>query len=228
MSSPKPYYEKDGITIYHGDCREIFSPDVFSDLDGGDPWVVLTDPPYGTGQKIAYDVYRDTMPEWKAIMEWLLNLPYPMAFTMSHTRLFDLPKRPQWTGCWDKVFTGGIVHVGASPTWEPICFYNLPNGSHSGAARWDDIFRFAPHGFPFNVGKEKDGHPCPKPVALYQRLLSVMPDGVVVDPMMGSGTTLRAAKDVGRRALGIDLSERYCEIAAKRLAQGALPMEFSA
>jgi len=218
----KPYYEQDGIAIYHGDCREIW-PEVAPERP-----VVLTDPPYGTGQKIAYDVYRDTMPEWLAIMEWLLALPCPIAFTMSHTRLFDLPKRPQWTGCWDKVFTGGIVHVGASPTWEPICFYNLPNGSHSGKPRWDDIFRFAPHGFPFNKGKSPNSHPCPKPVALYQRLLAIMPDGVVVDPMMGSGTTLRAAKDVGRKAVGIDLSECYCDEAATKLAQRALPVEFTA
>jgi hypothetical protein len=208
-----PYYEQDGITIYHGDFREIVQSLTFG--------VVLTDPPYGTGQKIAYDVYRDTMAEWLMVMGPLLEISTPMAFTMSHTRLLDLPKRPQWIGCWDKVFTGGITHVGASPSWEPICFYNLPAGDR-GKPRWDDIFRVPPHGFPFNVGRDPDGHPCPKPVGLYKRLLAVMPPGVVVDPMMGSGTTLRAAKDAGRQAIGIDVSEHYCEIAAERLAQGVL------
>lgn len=214
-----PYYEQDGIVIYHGDCREIVSRLQFD--------VVLTDPPYGTGQKIAYDVYRDTPAEWKLVMGWLLSLPQPMAFTMSHTRLFDLQKRPQWTGCWDKVFTGGIVHVGASPSWEPICFYNLPPGDR-GKPRWDDMFRVPPNGFPFNVAREPDGHPTPKPVALYRELIAVLPRGVILDPMMGSGTTLRAAKDMGRQAIGIDLSEHYCEIAAKRLTQGALPLEMEA
>lgn len=209
-----PYYDDGQCVIYHGDCR-----DVPLDVDV----VVLTDPPYGTGQKIAYDVYRDTMTEWLAIMEWLLRSTFPMAFTMSHSRLFDLPRRPQWVGCWDKVFTGGITHVGASPSWEPICFYNLPAGDR-GKPRWDDIFRFAPHGFPVNVARDPEGHPCPKPVGLYKALLKVLPADVVYDPMMGSGTTLRAAKDVGRKAIGIDLSERYCEIAAERLSQGALDM----
>jgi len=217
-----PYYEQDGIAIYHGDCREILDTRTQFAL------AVVTDPPYGTGQKIKYDVYRDYMPQWIELMTWLLELECPMAFTMSHSRLFDLPKKPQWIGCWDKVFTGGIVHVGASPSWEPICFYNLPAGDR-GKPRWDDIFRVPPHGHPAWKQDEANGHPCPKPVGLYKKLIGVMPeDRIIVDPMMGSGTTLRAAKDSGRRAIGIDLSEAYCEIAAKRLAQGALPMEFSA
>jgi DNA modification methylase len=217
----KPYYEEDGITIYHGDCRDIVPLDIVPMI--GAEFVMVTDPPYGTGQKIAYDVYKDTLDRWEPLMEWLLSNSCPMAFTMSHTRLFDLPKRPQWTGCWDKMFTGGITHVGASPTWEPICFYNLPAGDR-GKARWDDIFRCPPAGFPFSSPRDLNGHPCPKPVKLYKQILGVMPPGVVIDPMMGSGTTLRAAKDIQRRAIGIDVSERYCEIAAKRLSQGVLDL----
>ena len=212
----RPYYEQDGIVIYHADYRDLFPTLAFD--------VVLTDPPYGTGQKIAYDIYRDTLPEWFATMDPLLAIDKPMAFTLSHSRLLDLRKRPQWIGCWDKMFTGGITHVGASPTWEPICFYNLPAGDR-GRPRWDDIFRVPPAGFPFTVGRDPKGHPCPKPVGLYKLLLGVLPLGVVLDPMMGSGTTLRAAKDLGRAAIGCDLSERYCEIAATRLAQGALSLE---
>jgi len=208
-----PYYDHAGITIYHGDARELFADVVPPGA------VVVTDPPYSAG--IAYDVYRDTLPEWLALMEWLLSLTAPMVFTLSHSRLFDLPKRPQWVGCWDKQFTGGIVHIGASPTWEPVCFYNLPKGSR----RWDDVFRVPPHGFPYHIPKDPQGHPCPKPVALYKQLIRVLPDGLVVDPMRGSGTTLRAAKDGRRPAIGIDMSEQYCEIAARRLEQEVLPLE---
>ena len=75
------------------------------------------------------------------------------------------------------------------------------------------------------MARDPNGHPCPKPITLYKKLLNIMPVGIVIDPMMGSGTTLRAAKDCGRAAIGIDLSERYCEIAAKRLAQEVLPLE---
>ena len=80
------YYEHAGITIYHGDCREVM-PAVVAD-------VIVTDPPYGTDQKIAYDVYRDTLDEWIVLMDWLLSSSLPTVFTMSHTRLFDLPRRP--------------------------------------------------------------------------------------------------------------------------------------
>lgn len=206
-----PYYERNGITVYCGDFRDIVPSLEFA--------VVCTDPPYGTGQKIAYDVYKDTMPKWLDVMEALLAIEKPTAFTMSHSRLWDLPKRPQWVGCWDKVFTSGIVHIGASPSWEPICFYNLPRGDY-GRPRWDDIFRCTPGGFPFN--DPQIGHPCSKPVGLYQQLIQVLPEGTVLDPMMGSGTTLRAAKNLGRTAIGIDLSERYCELAVQKLAQEVL------
>lgn len=209
----KPYYEHGGITIYHGDARDVFAdqPIAFD--------VVATDPPYGTGQKIAYRPYRDTMENWLDLLAWLCGITKPMAFTMAHTRLFDLPVKPQWIGCWDKTFSSGIVHIGASPSWEPICFYNLPRGDR-GKPRWNDIFRVP---VPIHrPGESEAGHPCPKPVRLYREILRVLPAGVVIDPLMGSGATLRAAKDEGRQAIGIDLSEAYCEIAAKRLGQETL------
>jgi site-specific DNA-methyltransferase (adenine-specific) len=71
---------------------------------------------------------------------------------------------------------------------------------------------------------EKNGHPCPKPLKAWRRLLNNIsqPEQTVLDPFMGSGTTLRTAKDLGRKAIGIEIEERYCEIAAKRLAQDVL------
>ena len=75
------------------------------------------------------------------------------------------------------------------------------------------------------VGRAQDGtrsHPTEKPVALMAELIRKCPAGLVADPFAGSGTTLRAAKDEGRRAIGVELEERYCEIAARRLAQDTL------
>ncbi len=66
------------------------------------------------------------------------------------------------------------------------------------------------------------GHPCPKPENFWRKLMarcSVDQTDSILDPFMGSGTTLRAAKDLGRKAIGIEIEERYCEIAAKRMAQ---------
>jgi site-specific DNA-methyltransferase (adenine-specific) len=74
--------------------------------------------------------------------------------------------------------------------------------------------------------QEPDDHPSPKPVVLMQRVISVVTPihGAVLDPFMGSGTTLRAAMDLGYRAIGIESQERYCEIAANRLAQQVLAL----
>ena len=65
-------------------------------------------------------------------------------------------------------------------------------------------------------------HPCPKPLSLWEELDKRMKDGIVLDPFMGSGTTLVAAKELGRKAIGIEIEEKYCEIAVRRLAQEVL------
>ena len=65
-------------------------------------------------------------------------------------------------------------------------------------------------------------HPTQKPLSLMKHILNTAPDGVILDPFMGSGTTLRAAKELGRKAIGIEINEEYCQIAVDRLAQGVL------
>jgi site-specific DNA-methyltransferase (adenine-specific) len=75
-----------------------------------------------------------------------------------------------------------------------------------------------------NGAKTRSMHPNQKPIALMRWCIEKCPPGTVLDPYMGSGTTIRAAKDLGRKAIGIEIEERYCEIAAKRLAQGVLDL----
>jgi DNA modification methylase len=81
------------------------------------------------------------------------------------------------------------------------------------------VFQFAPV-----RGAERPDHPTPKPVALMRDLLTVCPPGVIVDPFLGSGTTLRAAKDLGIRAIGIEVDARHCETAARRMGQEVLDL----
>ena len=100
---------------------------------------------------------------------------------------------------------------------QPILYYGKDYRAGKGAL---------PSGKSVTERSEKNGHPCPKPISAWSWLLDkVSQEGeTVVDPFMGSGTTLRAAKDLGRKAIGIEINEEYCEIAATRLSQEVLPL----
>lgn len=200
----RPYYHDPdaNLTIYHGDGRLILPQ-----LERVD--VVLTDPPYGKYLRYG-DSSTDSEAAFHDHVTWLAGLGAPTAFTVPATRVYDLP-RPQWLGVWHKPLTMGFFSTPFIPHWEAIAFYNMPaKGSRS------DVWTVNPE-------KPKD-HPAPKPIQLWLSLLLCMPPGVVVDPFMGSGTTLVAAKQLGRPAVGVELEEKFCEVAVRRLAQGVLPL----
>lgn len=227
-----PYYDdpKSGITIYHGDCREILPR-----VAGG---AIITDPPYGAGVKYG-TAYDDTPSElywpWMREMITIMRASAPVvAFTHRNAALRELHGY-DWVAVWHKPGSFG-ARIGNSPIlpqWEPIFLY----GIHTIGVRGEmlsDVLSFNPQraGNNSKIGREKwkaaqfANHPCPKPSGLYARLIRCLcPDGVVLDPFMGSGTTLRAAKDLRRRAIGIEIEERYCEIAARRLDQEILPFD---
>lgn len=102
-----------------------------------------------------------------------------------------------------------------------LCLTNLPGAVRKFTYRWNGMLQ--EHG---GRAKEDRWHPTQKPLAVITWCILRAPSTVrtILDPFMGSGTTLRAAKDLGRRAIGIEIEERYCEIAAKRLAQEVLPL----
>jgi DNA modification methylase len=201
-----PYYDHAGITIYHGDCR-----DILPHLDPVD--LVLTDPPYGVG--FSYGEYEDTAENFQSgILPTLkeLSQKYPMSTCCSMRQMQSLPVA-KWVLCWHKPGSMRRNSVGGFSIWEPIFLYGAGWKVANDAITLPDC---ANH----DKGNQ---HPCPKPIKLFKWLLSLH-TGNILDPFMGSGTTLLAAKQLGRKAIGIEIEEKYCEIAVKRLAQEVLDL----
>ncbi len=209
----KPYYEHGGITIYHEDCREIF-------LDLQEPELLLTDPPYGIAFDTDYrrftsgfNVHRKAYPLMVGDDEPFEPEPWAAhrkAILWGANCFSNRLPMGTWL-VWDKRFDNGSAFLAdAEVAWM--------RGGHGVY-----IFSLTQQGF---VRPEPIDHPTQKPVALMRWCIEKAGgDGLILDPFMGSGTTLRAAKDLGRRAIGIEIEEKYCEIAAKRMAQEVLPLE---
>ena len=221
MVAVKPYYSDDHVTIYHGDCLEL--ADLWTCAD-----VLVTDPPYGidydSGSRrsvlaasIAGD--KDTAARDGALEAW-----HGRNYAVCRAALvFGTWRRPYPAGTrallvWD---TKGALGMGdLSIPWKPSHQEVYVLGLGFSGHRTTDVLTFAPVQSTSAGGRT---HPHEKPVDLLRELIQKCPPGVIADPFMGSGTTLRAAKDLGRKAIGIEIEERYCEIAAKRLAQAVLP-----
>jgi len=198
----KPYYEEAGITIYHGDCREVL-PGLTAD-------VVVTDPPYGIG-------FAGQPTKWQRLAG-----AAPESWDDSRPDLAQaLAAAP--VAC---VWGGNYFALPPSRGWLIWTKPDAPPSMGSVEMAWTNLDRNARH-INHSIGAtnaERVGHPTQKPLRVMLWCLSLMPPGTVLDPFMGSGTTLRAAKDLGRRAIGIEIEERYCEIAAQRLSQEVLPL----
>ena len=204
---PKPYYDSDGITLYHGDCREI--------VDSIECDVVVTDPPYGISF-VGYNhgtVVGDHDDKCAIFLSRLAVRWPTVSFGANHYAK-HLPSVGSWS-CWDKRTNKDADKMFGSPfelLWSsgddrPGLMYRL---QHGGVVNADGV-------------GAKRLHPTQKPTTLMLWVIADhAPSGVILDPFAGSGTTLVAAKQLGRRAIGIEIEERYCEIAAKRLAQGVL------
>lgn len=201
----KPYYADEWVTVYLGDCREV--PE-WLDAD-----VLVTDPPYG----MAYDSGwssrpiegdADTAARDAALALWgakpalvfgRWDQPHPVA-----AKLALIWDKGDWPGMGDLALPWG-------PSTEEV--YVL--GSGFVGKRAGSVIRV-------NRIVGDSLHPNEKPIGLMSRLIQRCPPGVVADPFMGSGTTLVAAKQLQRRAIGVELDEQYAEKAVKRLSQETL------
>ena len=220
-----PYYQDSACTIYHGDCREIlpYLPTVDH---------VITDPPYserthngartaGDGSEtlidfasIEFSALRDLVGAWN-VARWVImtcDLAHSAGLILTPPDGFEFIRQ----GVWIKP-NGSPQFTGDRPAqgWESVAILHKP-----GKKRWNG------GGFPavWTCNKINGRHPTEKPIDLFTSFINLFTDKdeTILDPFMGSGTTLEAAKLMGRKAIGIELEEKYCEIAARRLAQEVL------
>ena len=229
---PNPYYQDRYVTIYHGDCREILPQlDVKADL-------VLTDPPYGIGIKYGefYDDKRDGYWDWFLPTVGMMRRAGKILIFTHRNESQRYLRDWDWIGVWNKPgsFGARIGNSAILPHWEPIYFY----GIHAAGVYGEycpDVLTFNPEkaGVSSTIGRQKwqeadnfNCHPCPKPIGLFQKLAQVFSpeDGLILDPFLGSGTTAYCAKKLNRRCIGIEIEEKYCEIAAKRCCQEVMEL----
>ena len=221
----KPYYEHDGIVIYHGDCLEVL-PSVVADC-------FVTDPPYGinggrggqvsTRNKVYSGTWEDTPDYVETVCVYavteMVRRGYRGALTPGLRCAWKYPA-PASMGCFWQPATVAYEPWGLS-TFQPILYYGRDARAGKGQS---------PTGWQVTERASADGHPCAKPLQAWARLVNKVAGSsttVVLDPFVGAGTTLVVAKRQGHKAIGIEIDERYCEIAAKRLQQEVLPLEMA-
>ena len=207
----KPYYQDDHVTLYHGDCLEL--ADLWTCAD-----VLVSDPPYGMAYESGWVKGRSTTingDQSTAIRDKALKAWGDGPALVFGTWRQERPKGLRHLLIWDKGDDPGIgdLKMPWGNSHEEV--YVLGRGFIG--RRGPAVIRCQKP--PVN---NRDAHPTPKPVALMESLLVKCPPGIIADPFAGSGSTLVAAKALGRKAIGVELEEKYCEITARRLAQDAL------
>lgn len=228
----KPYYEDENVTLYHGDAFDVLPTLGDKSVDA-----VITDPPYTerthskarslTGREgIAFASMTDS-----ALTSALMNMGrisrgwVIATLDYRHAVQFDVDPpaglKCQRLGVWVKTNpTPQLTGDRPAQGWESIAYFHRADRRstwNGGGVHGNYTMRTA----------DPEGHPTAKPLPLLQDLIRkfTKPGDVILDPFAGSGTTLRAAVNEGRRAIGVEIEERYCELIAKRLDQMCLNFE---
>ena len=215
-----PYYADDLVTLYLGDCREVTGWLAADEL--------VTDPPYGRG--------------WGQHGDYQYHRRHDGIVGDGSTGIRD-DALTSW-GDRPAVVFGDLMLAPPTGTKQVLVYGKAPGAGFLGGVggfRRDAEAIYLIGRWPFpganatsilrtgvrNVGGESGlsrryGHPHAKPVDVMETLIQACPDGVIADPFTGSGSTLVAARNLGRQAIGVELEERYAEAAARRLSQGVL------
>lgn len=222
-----PYYSDDQVTLYHGDCLEVMDSLPLGSID-----LVVTDPPYVIGA-VSSGAMASKSGGWQDMMNsaaWFTSWYRLVGQLLRHSgamwsflnwRTLPVVMRAATDAqlpitsmmVWDKEWIGPGGSQGLRPAYEMCGLFAKP-GFAIPDRGVSDVWRH-------KVGSHKpNGHPAEKPVDLMRRIIRTSGNaGVVLDPFMGSGSTIVAAQAEGVRSIGIESEERWCELAAKRLGQ---------
>ncbi len=237
-----PYYEREGITIYHADCRDVLP--ALASVD-----VVITDPPYSEhvhsksrrGADLTDGISRERSLGFDAITPDVMQfvsaefarLARRWVLVFSNVELATDWRLALEVGGLEYIRTGAWVKLDSTPQFtgdRPAMGFETVTIAHcKGRKKWNGGGTQGVWSYPIVLNrshKEPRLHTTQKPLDLMLRLVRLFTNEneTILDPFCGSGTTLRAAKDLGRKAIGIEANEADCETAAKRLAQGVLSL----
>ena len=211
----KPYYQDEWVQIFHGDCRELLPK-----LDKAN--LILTDLPYGNNTE--YDCYYDSQENLTNLVSDILPIMLDKADIVALTpgvgNMFKYPN-PDWCLCWYIGQAGQGSTKWGFNCWQPILVWGKDPYLKNGLGRRADAI------FDSETSDKTVNHPCPKPTKFWRKVIvrfSPFCTDTILDPFMGSGTTLVASKLLNRKSIGIELSEKYCDIAAKRCSQGVFDL----
>ena len=216
MDKLDPYYKDEHVTLYHGDCREILPHLPQVDL-------VLTDPPYGIGEAagknksrgklaVSKDYGNDTWDD-KPIQQSVINSLITQPAVIFGGNYYAMPPSSCWL-VWDKHITGDFADC-------ELAWTNLPGAVRKIDYLWNGCMKKRP---------EQRFHPTQKPLDVMKWCISQADTKLkkqvqtILDPFAGSGTTLRAAKDMNRCCIGVEQSKEYCDVIVKRMKQQVLAL----
>ena len=224
----QPYYEQEGISIFHGDCVEVV---------GSLPLItlLLTDPPFfmpATHYASRSDKWSRSWGDTSVLSGWWRGVLDSIMPRLSHDAslitfcdgdsypVFYPELYRRFSALLPLVWDKGRIGMGAPwrRSHELLIHARFTESKWSGGGGLSDVLRVTP------VGHTERLHPVDKPVDLLRQLIEPTTEkgDLVFDPFMGGGSTLLAARDLSRRAVGVEIEEKYCEIAAKRLSQRGL------
>ena len=221
----QPYFQNDLVTLYHGDCLEITE---WLEAD-----VLVTDPPYGIAWAATKGAYGPNMKQRQVKQQTIAN-------AVANDN--DAKVRDDALSLWGKrpaiVFGSWKIERPAN-TQNRLIWHKAgmpPGPANSAFMSQDEEIYIWGQGFrksspPLRSVIRTDehrptaviqiGHPTPKPIGLMETLIDRCPEGTIADPFAGSGATLVAARNLGRKVIGVEMEEKYCEIIANRLSQDA-------